>query len=103
MIARRLPGLSALLVALSAVAAAASDPVAETACLDAAAQRAAVETGTARRFATLGRTLDGDVLRADLCRADAGLVYRVVVIDDGGRVRHLRLDAASGRLLYDGR
>jgi hypothetical protein len=75
----------------------------EIVCLGTAATQAAVREGKARRFAEIGHGLDGEPLRADLCRADGTLLYRVTVLDRTGRVRNLGIDAATGRMLYDGR
>lgn len=74
----------------------------EIVCLDTAATRAAVRDGKVRRFAEIGHGLDGEPLRADLCRVDGTLLYRVTVLDRSGRVRNLGVDAATGRMLYDG-
>ncbi|TBW40975.1 hypothetical protein EYW49_02120 [Siculibacillus lacustris] len=78
-------------------------PPAEIVCLGTAAAQGAIRDGRARRFAEVGRDLDGDLLRADLCRSDDTLLYRVTVLDHGGRVRRLQIDATSGRMMYDGR
>lgn len=72
-------------------------------CLAPAAIDRALRDGAAVRFAEIVRRLDGDVVQARLCRGDDGLVYRVVVVEQDGRVRRLVLDASSGRLVYDGR
>ncbi|NLH79272.1 MAG: hypothetical protein GX458_00290 [Phyllobacteriaceae bacterium] len=72
-------------------------------CLAPAAAAQAVRDGRVERLADVTRSLVGDILHADLCDGGTGLVYRVVVIDDLGRVRRVVLDARTGRLVYDGR
>ena len=72
-------------------------------CLAPAIATSALRDGRAARLADVTRALLGDVLHADLCESGNGLVYRVVVIDDRGRVRRVVLDARTGRLVYDGR
>lgn len=71
-------------------------------CLGGAAVQEILAQGKARRLAEIRRGLGGDIVRADLCRSPAGLVYRVTLLDDSGRVRKVLLDATSGRLMYDG-
>ena len=41
---------------------------------------------------------DGEVLRASLCREASGLVYRVTVLEPGGRIVRVTLDAPSGKV-----
>ncbi len=72
-------------------------------CLGPGGVEDALRTGRARRLTEIGRTIDGDILRAELCRAVETLVWRVTVVDEGGRVRRILLDAGSGRLMYDAR
>lgn len=72
-------------------------------CLPPTAVDRALHEGRAERFATIARSLDGEVLRTELCEGADGLVYRVTLIDGRGSVRRLLLDARSGRLVYDGR
>ena len=71
-------------------------------CLGGAAVQEILSQGKAKRLAQIRRGLVGDIVRADLCRADGGLVYRVTLLDDAGRVRRVLLDASSGRMVYDG-
>ena len=73
------------------------------ACLAPASAAAALREGRVARLADVTRSLRGDVLHADLCDGPGGLVYRVLVIDDRGRVRRMVIDARTGRLVYDGR
>ena len=71
-------------------------------CLAGAVVQEVLAQGKIRRLAEIRRGLDGDIVRADLCRWGASLVYRVTLIDGGGRVRRVLLDASSGRMVYDG-
>ncbi len=72
-------------------------------CLAPNAADRALHEGRAERFATIARSLDGEVVRTELCEGAGGLVYRVTLIDARGSVRRLLLDARSGRVVYDGR
>ncbi len=94
---------SSLLLGLSlfAVPAGAADDAGG--CLGPASTALALRDGRAARLGDVARPLLGTIVRADLCRGDGGLVYRIVVLDDLGRVRRVVLDATSGRLVYDGR
>jgi hypothetical protein len=72
-------------------------------CLTTAQQRAAIKSG---RAITLARTLSivrkraaGDVIRAQLCRERAGLVYVVTVITRNGKVVRVRVNASSGAII----
>ena len=96
-------GLLALFMVLlgGGVAGAAEMPKASD-CLAGAVVQEVLAQGKIRRLAEIRRGLTGDIVRADLCRWNALLVYRVTLIDDGGRVRRVLLDASSGRMVYDG-
>ena len=72
-------------------------------CLSPNATQDAIRTNKARRLAEFRHLLDGEIVRADLCPADDGLVYRVTVLTGNGMVRRVVLDAQSGRLMYTGR
>ena len=72
-------------------------------CLGSASTALALREGRAARLGQVARPFVGDILHADLCQGENGLVYRVVVIDELGRVRRVVLDALTGRLVYDGR
>ncbi len=63
----------------------------------------AVREGRARPLAEIRRGLEGDLLRAELCRSHDGLVYSITVLDRNGRVRRLEVDAVKGGIRYDGR
>ncbi len=71
-------------------------------CLAGAVVQEVLAQGKIRRLAEIRRALTGDIVRADLCRSGSILVYRVTLIDEGGRVRRVLLDASSGRMVYDG-
>lgn len=72
-------------------------------CLGVGGTHEAVRSGSVRRLAEIRRNLDGDILRADLCRGGDLLIYRVTLLDPSGHVRRVLLDARSGRLMYDDR
>ncbi len=92
---------AAPLAAAPSVAAAADRPAAE--CLSPGdtheavlAHRAVAPSdaiGRARRAVP-----DGEVLRAALCRDANSLVYRVTVLEPGGRIVRVTLDAPSGKV-----
>lgn len=72
-------------------------------CLRSEGAVEAVREGRARPLAEIRRTLDGDLLRATLCRDRDGLVYSITLLDRRGRVRHIDVDAVTGGFRYDGR
>ena len=56
------------------------------------------------RLAGIARRFEGEIVRAELCGGDDGvLVYRVTLLDSRGSVRRILLDARDGRVVYDGR
>jgi len=71
-------------------------------CLSGAVVQEVLAQGKIRRLAEIRRGLDGDIVRADLCRSGTTLVYRVTLLDRSGRVHRVLLDATSGRVVYDG-
>lgn len=93
--------LVAILLGGGGGAAAAEMPKASD-CLAGAVVQEVLSQGKVRRLAEIRRGLTGDIVRADLCRWGSLLVYRVTLLDDGGRVRRVLLDASSGRMVYDG-
>jgi hypothetical protein len=54
--------------------------------------------GLAEARATRGRSR-GDIINARLCRGPNGLVYRLTVLARDGKVAHVTVDAASGKLV----
>ena len=97
----------ALPLVLSTLAAAAEEPpraMPRLECLAADGVQKALSEGRIRRLADIGRRLDGDIVRAELCRGGDDLIYRVTLFDSLGRVRRVLLDARDGRpMYYDGR
>ena len=91
-----------ILLFLSGGAVGAAEMPKASECLAGAVVQEVLAQGRIRRLAEIRRGLEGDIVRADLCRWGALLVYRVTVIDDAGRVRRVLLDASSGRMVYDG-
>jgi uncharacterized membrane protein YkoI len=76
----------------------------DQACLSRDQQRAAVEGGRAVPLATAIRAVNGQipgrqVVRAQLCRQEKGLVYVLTVLARDGKVTHARVEAASGGLI----
>jgi uncharacterized membrane protein YkoI len=53
----------------------------------------------ARAVSAVRRRVQGDVVRAQLCRQDRGLVYMLTVLSHNGRVIRATLDATSARFL----
>lgn len=79
-------------------------PVRGTAtCLRSEGAVEAVRAGRARPLAEIRRTIEGELLRADLCRDRDRLVYSITLLDRRGRVRHIDVDAVTGGIRYDGR
>lgn len=85
----------------SPLAARAADPPRIGECLAGPVVQEVLAQGRVKRLAEIRRNLSGEIVRADLCEAAGVLVYRVTLLDGGGRVRRLLVDAASGRLVYD--
>jgi hypothetical protein len=83
----------------------AEEPIApsQVECLGSVGTHEAVHSGRVRRLAEIRRSLDGELLHADLCRGGELLIYRVTLLDPRGHVRRVLLDAGSGRLMYDAR
>ncbi len=78
--------------------------VTDHACLAPAAVDRALREGRAVRLAEIARRFEGEIVRAELCGGDDGiLVYRVTLLDSRGSVRRILLDARDGRVVYDGR
>jgi len=102
----RILALLAFALLAGASAARAEEPVTPPVlegCLGAVGTHEAVRSGRVLRLAEIRRNLDGELLRADLCRGGDLLVYRVTLLDRLGHVRRVLLDAGSGRLMYDAR
>lgn len=72
-------------------------------CLRSEGAVEAVREGRARPLAEIRRKLEGDLLRATLCRDRDGLVYSITLLDRRGHVRHIDVDAVTGGFRYDGR
>jgi uncharacterized membrane protein YkoI len=104
----RFPAIAALLIGLSAPAAATVAAAAERkACLTKAEQRAAIAHGEAVTLATAIRSARGsvrgrgarEVVKARLCRRQNGLVYVLTVLARNGKVTHTTVDATSGKVV----
>ncbi len=92
--------LALAMLTAATLAAHASDPLH---CLSPQERRAAIADKQAvplgRAVNAVRRSVPGDVVRAQLCRNDRGLVYMLTVLSRNGRVTRATLDAASARLL----
>ena len=86
----RLCGLAAaVLLAMAGTPAAA-------ACLDGAAQRAAIAAGQVVRPAEVRRAAGGELLDLSLCDEGGRLVYIAIVLRPDGAVKRVVFDARSG-------
>jgi uncharacterized membrane protein YkoI len=100
----RIPALFAMLIGLSATAAAAAE---QHVCLSKTEQRAAIAHGQAVTLATAIRSVRGsvrgkgarEVVKARLCRQPNGLVYVLTVLARNGKVTHTTVDATSGKVV----
>ena len=72
-------------------------------CLSSQETRQAIKAGEALHLsavkAAVGKVVRGDVIKAELCQGESGLVYRLVTLSRQGAVARLVLDARTGRLL----
>lgn len=71
-------------------------------CLSQGEARRAVQNGDAISLSAIRGTLAGDggeVVSAQLCKSGNRLVYVVNVLDDGGEVKRVRVDARDGSIL----
>jgi hypothetical protein len=89
----------ALLAMLSLPAAAQEQPR----CLSRAEQRAAIAAGEAIPLATarqmLRQRMNGELVRARLCRESGHLIYRLTVLARDGKVRQVTIDATNGTVI----
>lgn len=86
-----LTALALLLVPLADSAAAA--------CLSAQEQRQLIRSGQALRPGQIGRILNGEVIRIQLCEARGALIYQVTVLTGSGQVKRHVVDARNGRVI----
>ncbi len=100
----RFPAIAALLIFLTAPAAAADSG--ERTCLDKEAQRNAVSSHQAITLGQAIRTIrpknKGEVVRARLCRGPNGLVYMLTLLSRSGKVTRATVDAANGAVVSGG-
>ncbi len=75
---------------------------ADSPCLSVAATQEALLSGNALRLADIRRRLDGDIVKADLCRSKGKLAYMVTVLTRDGMVKRVTVDASSGEMIYGG-
>ena len=87
------------LVAALVLSVAASSAVAAPDCLSGAEARKAVQSGVAIRASAIQHIVKGEILRIRLCRTKRGLIYRVTVHKPNGKVRRVKIEAHSGRIL----
>ena len=114
---RRLPKTAAMArmaaLALLLIASATAAPAAEVAkekprvCLSKSEQKAAISNGQAVTLAQAIRSIRGsvrgrgsrEVVNAQLCREEKGLVYLLTVLARDGKVTHMTVDATSGKVV----
>ncbi len=72
---------------------------AEARCLTPAEAQAVVGGGAVLRLSVIARAVGGEIVDAQLCEGGGGLVYRLAVMREGGRVDNITVDATSGRKL----
>lgn len=65
----------------------------ERTCLSGTDAQALVYAGQARKLSELRGSLDGELIRADLCREGAGYVYIVTTLGSNGKVTRRLVDA----------
>lgn len=105
MVSRRLPLalLSLLPISLILILAPTPAGAADPRCLTKAEERAAIASGEAVRLAVAARAarraFRGEVVRARLCYRGPQLIYVLTLLSRDGKVRRLRLDAGSGRVI----
>ncbi|PZQ16962.1 MAG: hypothetical protein DI565_06115 [Ancylobacter novellus] len=84
-------------------AARAADPSGGRDCLSAREARGAIAAKRAVSLAQALRTArgawDGDVIDYKLCTFNGALAYELTLLNDGGRVARVRIEAASGKLM----
>lgn len=68
-------------------------------CLSQQDARAAVQSGDARPFGSVAGAVNGEILRAELCREGGRLVYVLSVLLPDQRLQERIIDARSGQVL----
>jgi hypothetical protein len=63
-------------------------------CLTPSAAQEAVYAGQARRLSEVRDGLDGELIRADLCRNGSAYVYVITTLGKNGKVKRQVLDAS---------
>ena len=76
-----------------------SGSAAEARCLTPAEAQAVVGGGGVQRLGVIARAVGGEIVDAQLCEGGGGLVYRLAVMREGGRVENVIVDARSGQRL----
>ena len=97
----------ALLLIASATAATAAEKDKARVCLSKSEQKAAISNGQAVTLAQAIRSVRGsvrgrgsrEVVNAQLCREERGLVYLLTVLARDGKVTHMTVDATSGKIV----
>ena len=106
----RMAALALLLIASATAAPAAEAEKAEKekrVCLSKSEQKAAISNGQAVTLAQAIRSIRGsvrgrgsrEVVSAQLCREEKGLVYLLTVLARDGKVTHMTVDATSGKVV----
>jgi hypothetical protein len=85
---------------LAAPSARAAEPQANRTCLTPTATQEAVYAGQARRLSEVRDGIEGELIRADLCRDGSGYVYIVTTLGKNGKVKRQVLDATPSTSGY---
>lgn len=93
------PSRSGWVAAIAAALMAAMPVPASAACLSPREARDAVASGEAMRLSRVARVVEGEVLDAQLCEDNGGLVYRLTVMTPGGRIATVVVDARTGTVM----
>lgn len=73
--------------------------VASAGCLDAAAQRNAIQSGAVVRPTAVRRVVPGELIDLALCDQGGHLVYIATALQPDGSVKRVEVDARSGKVL----
>jgi uncharacterized membrane protein YkoI len=106
----RMAAIALLLIASATAVSAAEADKAEKdkrVCLSKSEQKAAISNGQAVTLAQAIRSIRGsvrgrgsrEVVSAQLCREEKGLVYLLTVLARDGKVTHMTVDATSGKVV----
>lgn len=72
---------------------------AEAGCLTPGQAQRAVASGAVLRLGVIARAVGGEIVGAQLCQSNGPLVYVLSVMQPGGRIDNVVVDATSGQRL----